>query len=586
MKRRRLMTQVYLSFAVVVVWLFLGMSVYAGRQVRQFCLELVATDLTARAHLLEDAATEKLVQRDDAGLLALCRSLGGRTATRVTVIRPDGVVVGDSDADPARMENHAGRPEFIEALARGSGRSLRYSHTLEREMMYVAMPLYRQTKLVGALRVAVPVAGIRRTLLVLLGNLALGGLVLAGLALLLSLALARRITRPLEDMRQVAERFAQGELYARLALPEVAETRALAAALNLMAGQLDERIRTIAAQRNELEAVLGSMREGVLVVNAAERLVRINRAAATLLGIDHETARGAALQAAVRHPGLQQLVADTVQRRTPQEADLTVYHTEERSLQAHGTPLDGGVVVVLTDVTRLHRLETVRRDFVANVSHELKTPVTAVQGFTETLLDNPPAGPEEARRMLEIVARQAERLANIIEDLLTLSRLDSGDPGSDIELRTTALAPILQRAVQDVALRAQEQGVRVAMICGEVQARVNDALLEQAVANLLDNAIKYSPAGAEVTVEVDEADDGLRITVSDQGCGIPPEHLPRLFERFYRVDRARSRALGGTGLGLAIVKHIALVHGGSVAVESELGQGSRFGIHLPRAESE
>ncbi|MHB8079203.1 MAG: ATP-binding protein, partial [Candidatus Krumholzibacteriia bacterium] len=345
-------------------------------------------------------------------------------------------------------------------------------------------------------------------------------------------------------------------------------------------------------QRGEREAVLASMLEGVLAVDGEERVIVLNLAAARLLRVEIPRALGRPLGEVARNADLRRFVGGVLAARAAREGEFRLDDParagSERIMQAHGTVLrDGagsgiGALVVLNDVTRLRRLETVRREFVANVSHELKTPITAIKGFVETLLEGEAKDRAETLRFLEVVARQADRLNAIIEDLLTLSRIEQEETGDGIALAATAVCGPLQAALLACEPLAREREIPVTLDCApDLEARVNAALLEQAVINLVDNALKYSEAGRPVLVAAMRTAAGLEIRVRDGGCGIAREHLPRLFERFYRVDRGRSRRQGGTGLGLAIVKHIVKAHGGTVGVESAPGEGSTFTIVIP-----
>ncbi len=327
----------------------------------------------------------------------------------------------------------------------------------------------------------------------------------------------------------------------------------------------------------------------MLAVDTEERILRLNRAAAQLIDVTPETAQGRRIREVVRKTDLQRFVARSLKSREPVEGDIVLrYNDRELFLQAHGTLLrdaqgyDIGALVVLNDVTSQRRLENVRRDFVANVSHELKTPITAIKGSVETLLGGAVENPEDAERFLGIVARQADRLNAIIDDLLALSRIEQGVDEGGVALSGGRLRKVLESAIADCGMSARDKGVRIELACAEdLRARINAPLLEQAVVNLLTNAIKYSGSEGKVRVEAEPRTGGVMIKVQDWGCGIQKEHLPRLFERFYRVDKARSRRLGGTGLGLAIVKHIVQAHGGEVLVSSAPGQGSVFTIVLP-----
>ena len=399
---------------------------------------------------------------------------------------------------------------------------------------------------------------------------------------------SRRISRPLAAMRRSAERFAAGDFSHRLPVPDTAELDSLAMTLNHMAAQLAAQINVVTKQRNEQEAILTSMQEGVLALDPHKRLISVNRAAEALLGVTAAQARGRTLQEVVRNVALQHLLADAMPRLTPTTAEIVLRGEEERVLQATATPLrdaaerDIGMLVVLNDVTQIRHLENIRRDFVANVSHELKTPITSIKGFVETLRDGALDDRDQAERFLGIVARHADRLHAIIEDLLSLSRLEQGTESYDIPRTEAAMTDVCAAAMLDCAAKATARQVTIESSCpSDLRVWVNAPLLEQALVNLLENAITYSNAGSTVWLTACQAGETLSIDVRDEGIGIPPEHLSRVFERFYRVDKARSREHGGTGLGLAIVKHIAQVHGGQVTVTSTVGQGSTFTVRLP-----
>jgi two-component system phosphate regulon sensor histidine kinase PhoR len=399
-------------------------------------------------------------------------------------------------------------------------------------------------------------------------------------------------------IKQVAERFAAGELTLRVPMPDSAELAALATALNEMAAQLGERITTITEQRNKLDAVLSSMVEGVFAVDNEGRIVSVNAAAADLLGIDPKQTQARYAEEIIHNVDLQQFVRRTLTGDQPAEADISLPMDSGRFFVAHGASLTdargrrSGAVIVLNDMTRVRQLETIRRDFVANVSHELKTPVTSIQGFVEALADGEVKDPAQIERYLGIIARHASRLNSIIEDLLTLSRFEEPGEGASagaVEARALSfvrgpLKPVLEEAIDLSSVKAEEKRMKIDLACdGRIEARINAPLLEQAMINLIDNAIKYSPEDGRIRVEATKQDSHVAVAVQDNGCGIPAEHLPRIFERFYVVDKSRSRKLGGTGLGLAIVKHIAQAHGGYVTVESAPGKGSTFTLYLPCA---
>ena len=362
----------------------------------------------------------------------------------------------------------------------------------------------------------------------------------------------------------------------------------LATAVNDVARQLQERTAELTQRRQEHDTIVSSMIEGVLVVDADEKLISINQAAARLLGLESANSLGRTLQEIIRNSDLHRLVTRTLKLGTTVEGDITLSGAKERYLQVTGTMLRNathntvGALIVLNDVTRLRKLEQVRRDFVANVSHELKTPITSIKGYVETLLDGAFRNPEDAERFLKIVAKQANRLNAIIEDLLKLSRIEQGVERGEIVLEQTALKGLLTAAISACETQITAKSIHVSLSCpDDLVARINPPLLEQAVVNLIDNAAKYGNAGSAIEISAIRDSSTTSIIVRDHGVGIASEHLPRLFERFYRVDKARSRAEGGTGLGLAIAKHIVLAHGGTISVDSRVSQGSTFTINLP-----
>jgi two-component system phosphate regulon sensor histidine kinase PhoR len=588
MPRKRLIWQIYPPFLVIILIALVTITWLFSRTLDDFHREEARRGLESQAQLVVNQAREALVSGNIGSLKSLSVTLGKQSGTRLTVILPDGRVVGDSEEAPAEMDNHARRPEIREALEGRSGAATRYSKTLQQEMLYVALPVRSNDRIIGCVRTALPIARIDKALETVLFHVINSGILIALVAALISLWVSRRISRPLVEMKRGAERFASGELDRRLPVYKGEEMGGLAEAMNQMAAQLNDRLQTVVSQRNEQEAVLASMIEGVLAVDHHEGILRINQAAATLLGTNPELAIGRSIQEVVRKPELQTFITKSLQSRASIEADMTLlYQGEERFLQTHGTPLRGsdgqtiGALIVIHDVTRLRRLENLRRDFVANVSHELRTPITAIKGAVETLLAGANENPEDSQRFLEIANRQSDRLNAIIEDLLSLSRLERDAESDEVGRTHERLLPILESALQSCASIAKAREVEVNLFCSEeLVANVNSALLEQAVINLVDNAIKYSGNRKIVTVEGWQEGEQVMIKVQDRGQGISKEHLPRLFERFYRVDAARSRAIGGTGLGLAIVKHIVQAHDGEVTVHSTPGEGSVFTISL------
>ena len=425
MRRKRLFWQLFPTYLLVALVPLLIMAWYATRSLDAFYHDHLREDLQDRAALV----AELLAARGQAGapeVDALCKRIGKDIGSRITIITPRGFVLGDSDEDPAKMEDHSNRPEIITAMQGRTGDSQRYSDTLRGEMVYVAIPLRRQGKVALVVRTAMPMTEIDRTLRALTVHIVGACLALALLVAALGWWVSRRISRPLETMKEAAERFATGDLTHELSVPDSAELAALAEAMNAMAAQLDARIRTIIEDHAQLEAILGSMVEGVLALDTEEHVLSINQTAADLLHVDFEKVRGRSLFEIIRNPDLQHFTAKLLEGRAAM-AEFTLYGEGDVLIEAHGAVLHDrdnrelGAVIVMHDITRLRRLEEVRRDFVANVSHELKTPVTAIKGFVETLLGGATDSPEDTERFLNIISRQADRLNAIIEDLPSMS---------------------------------------------------------------------------------------------------------------------------------------------------------------------
>ena len=599
---KKLIWQIFPANVLTILLVIITVSWYGVVSLQEFYLQDTEADLESRAHLIGSKVKEYLRDQRTGDLKEYCIQAGRSSGTRITIIDPQGKVLADSNEDPQTMENHSQRLEIVGALAGNVGISRRFSRTLQENMIYVAIPLTNISaevfqenpgkRVEAVLRTSVSVAALDTTLRRIKTRIIFASLAVLLLAGAVTLLISRNISKPLEQMTKSAERFAGGDFSLRM-LPVVKKTASLevatlAAAMDRMAELLDEKIEAIVTQRNQLETVFSSMVEAVIAIDTEERVISINAAAAELFGVERKAAPGKIVQQIVRNVQLQQHISRTLAARESVVDEIVLQgENGDRFLQTNvvilgnGAGENVGVLVVMNDVTKIRRLENVRRDFVANVSHELRTPITSIRGYVETLLDGALDIREDAVRFLEIVLHQSERLATIIDDLLALSKIEAEAKRGAIPLTTGPLRPVLESAVQTCQLQAEQAGITVVIDCPEeILAEMNATLLEQAVLNLLVNAITYSRQGGEVRVEaaVGQAAqaDKVRIVVRDNGIGIAKEHLPRLFERFYRSDKARSRAHGGSGLGLAIVKHIAEAHEGVVEAKSMEGKGSEF----------
>ena len=600
MHKLRLFWQIFPVCAGISLLSVLLVGWLANSTGRDFFISELNRNLSERIKLLQPTVTSLAQGGTDEQLQSYIRNTGRQASTRITIIDAEGVVLADSSEDHTLMDNHASRPEVALALAGSEGRSIRGSRTLRESMLYVAQPvLLQEGQRPGALRLAISTTAYDQHSGSFTRKIVLICLVVPVLAAILSVLSARRISRPLEEMKRGAEQLAVGrfDLPTRINVDHMTvEMAGLANAINQMAEQIHQRVRIIIQQRNELEAVFSGMADSVVAIDADKNIIRMNQAASTLFMLPADSVKGRPAQGVVRNTQLLELIDYTLAHNSQQERQVTVFSgTDPITLQTHAMPLRDevnnsvGVLLVMNDLTKLNRLENIRQDFVANVSHELKTPITVIKGYIETLLDGALAEQDTARNFLRVAASQANRLDAIVDDLLTLSRIED-KTDQNVVTSPASAQQVLKNALEACAPLAEEKGIQLEVECApELMAPMNQPLLEQAVINLLNNAIAYSSAEGTVLLRCREgkkSDGGmlLHLSVIDKGPGIAKEHLPRIFERFYRPDKARSRDMGGTGLGLAIVKHIVQAHRGTVEVESILGKGSTFTITLPGME--
>ncbi|HMK35933.1 MAG TPA: ATP-binding protein [Desulfomonilaceae bacterium] len=587
-RRPKLPWNVYPSHLLVFIFALVAMVWYSSGILANLCNTRLVDALKNEALIAEKLLAPRISAGTAADVDTLLKEIGHRISGRITVSLPSGQIVGDSHEDILKIGNYARRPEIIEAFEGKLGVNARYSFISGEKMLYVAVPVIHNDRVIAAIRTAIPQPPLGTVLRSIYREILVGGLIFFLLAAALSYLISYKINRPIVQLKQGAARFAKGDLHYRLEVPDSEEFGELARAMNQMASQLNERLNLITKQRNELEAVLSGMMEAVVVVDEEKRVLQINDAAEELFGIDRERVKGRSVQESIRNTDFHRFVSRILGGEEWLEGDIVFMGEPEKFLQAHGSILRDeqskgiGALVVLNDVTRLKTLENIRRDFVANVSHELKTPITSIKGFLETLREGAIRDTETAERFLEIILKHTDRLNSIIEDLLSLSRIERDTEKGEVPLQAGSVNDVLDAVIRDCSKKAEAKSIELVCRCSDsITANINSVLLEQAILNLVDNAIKYSDPGKTVTIEALSTPRETVIKVGDQGCGIPKEHLNRIFERFYRVDKARSRKIGGTGLGLSIVRHIINAHNGKITVESSPGKGSVFSIFLP-----
>ncbi|RZO87753.1 MAG: HAMP domain-containing histidine kinase [Kiritimatiellaceae bacterium] len=592
-KKKKLFWFLLPSYWILTAVAIVAIAIYVFQAMANLYEQTLETDIKTRALLLADRISPLLDRNDEAHINQLCQQQGEKTSTRFTIVLPDGRVIGDSNALPSEMENHGKRLEVQQALAGEPGKARRTSQTLESELLYVAVPLFDTNGTIRcAVRASLPITAIREQLRPMTTRVIMATLITGLIAMFVCIVVVRRITRPLQTMSQAALKFAEGELNHRVPQQDADELQHLSESLNRMSSQLSDTLSTINEQRNEQNAVLSSMDEGVLAIDANNRIIHANRVAGDILGINHREVKKASINDIINNAEIIDFMTQVTEDQQRRTRELE-YEQGERTkiIQASGRALWNstddsiGALIVMRDVTHLRHLEKVKTDFVANVSHELKTPITAIQGFVETLLSDEWKHTKAARRFLEIIRQQSGRLNNIVDDLLTLSRLEQAD--TNIIRKPNRILKVVENAIKIVQLQASDKKIKVETdIPKKLEWSINAPLIEQAMVNLLSNAVKYSDPGKKIVIQVVEEQNQLFISVIDKGYGMDQKNLDRLFERFYRVDSGRSSKQGGTGLGLSIVKHIVQTHQGIIKVESEEGVGSTFQIMLPALREE
>jgi two-component system, OmpR family, phosphate regulon sensor histidine kinase PhoR len=578
-------------FAALLVLIVVSLGageLYLRPSIEHDLLERIRADMSVRLALVAEEARELAISADANSPQwdELADRMGRVARTRVTFIDANGVVKGDSElsgAVLAQMENHGNRPEVQAAISGHPGDSVRYSATLHYRLLYSAIPVPGTTGMVA--RLSQPLADVDQAVAHLHTILLVAGALAFFVAILLSSGAVVLLSRALRQVTAVARRMAAGELDLRTRVTSHDEIGELARALDHMAQNLSRSLRELRDDRDLLGRILEAMREGVLVLDSERRILLFNASARETLLFDTNVVGRPAIEV-VRNAELHALFDASPAGQTPMSGEIEVVGLRPRRLLVHVTRLSGEprcVLAVFFDVTELRRLETVRKDFVANVSHELRTPIASVISAAETLQAAARNDPKAAVSFVDMIERNARRLGDLVQDLLDLSRFEA----SEFHLSKESLD--ISQAIEGILNlhkeRAVAKGVRLDLaLAPDLPAVCSDATaLDRVLSNLVDNAIKYCPEGATVRVSAEPGDGKLRVTVADDGPGIEPHHLPRLFERFYRCDPGRSRAMGGTGLGLSIVKHLVEAMGGTVQVESNPGRGSRFSFTLPTA---
>lgn len=573
-------------FVVTSIFLFL-LGWYLMDSMAQLSYRNTQTRLLSYARLMSDDLKDYFRKPPDKGFFQdYAHKAKNDINARVTIIDTTGKVLGDSLLDNDSMVNHANRPEIKEAMKGRIGEAERYSTSLQESMYYFAVPVTSDNNVLGVVRVAIPWAEIQagqNQIRVSIGTAVL-------LALILMVVVASTFTSsmvvPLQQMTEVAQKMAEGKLDTVLPVKSNDEIGALSKELNYMAQRLKGYIRLITEERNKIKAILASMNDGVIAIDRNGNILLINPAVERMFHITYEQSMGKGVIEVVRNYELEKLLFSALESGESTASELQILAPDPKSFRISTAPLTSetgvvGVVAVMRDITAFIQVEKMKADFVANVSHELRTPLTSIKGFVETLLDGALTEPETATHFLEIINDETDRMNRLITDLLSLSKIEA--ERLEINKSPVDLGKLIDNTVSILSPQAKEKDIMINIKIADSLPMVecDRDMVGQLLINLIDNAVKYTPHGGTITISAKPHDQGVKAMVQDTGIGIPTESIHRLFERFYRVDKARSREMGGTGLGLAIVKHILEVHNGSIQVNSRIGEGSTFTFYLP-----
>ncbi len=569
------------AFAVLLVVCIGGLSAYLSFFFRDNYMDSLRTQLTGQARLVGDASEPYFTGGETDGLDAVAKRLGDQIDARVTIIASDGTVLGDSEEeDIAEMGPHGDRPEVIEALAGGTGSDVRRSETLYRDMMYVAAAIAPDGETVGVARVALLLTEINSAMGHINAVIAVVALIAAALGILLAFQITRITVDPIRRLTRISQDMAEGKLSQEIIVPSRDEVGDLARAFNRMAAKLKEAMALVTAERDRMAIVLESMSDAIFVVDGEGRVTMTNKSAGKVLQVPRDAANGRHLIEVVRDHEIDALLQQCLKTRT-QQTGVIELRSKRQLLGVIATPFqeDSGCLLLIQDLTELRRLETVRRDFIANLSHELRTPIASIKALGETLHDGAVEQPSVARDFLEKINLEVDRLAQMVQEMGELSRIESGE--APLQKTPVNVAEVVDRAAGRLKAQADRAGLRLETQVATDLPRVpaDEARIEQVLVNLIHNAIKFTPSGGRITVSAKADGGNLIVAVSDTGVGISEDDLPRVFERFYKADRAR--AGGGTGLGLAIARHVVEAHGGRIWVESVEGRGATFSFTLP-----
>ena len=583
MNRRPLFKQLFFTFIPIVLIGIIALIVLVNQFTRNFYFSQTTNDLRSRAQLISLTINDKSLKSNLIQEYVDQASLTGDM--RITIVRKDGVVFGDSHKNHRQMDNHKNRPEIIEAIQFGEGTSNRFSSTIQEDQIYFALNPNNNEE-IYIIRVSVSLNELEDSMADLQSKILIIGFIIGLFCLLISFYFSKQLTTPLEAMRLEAEKYVSTlKLSTPIPIPKTKELASLAISLNQIAMELDKRIKKMQLDKTEKESILSSMQEGLLALNKKTEILSINDIAVDYLNIKKEIAVGTEISTLSKNKKLLSIIKKVSKKNTRIQQEIVIKGNKKRYFLISGSPLKrggkkSGVLMLINDITLQKQLESVRQDFVANVSHELKTPITSIIGYLE-LIDQGQLKDEQKKLFLNKVFNHTNRMNAIIDDLLKLSKIESQEDDNSIELMPTPLSQIIDGSVDDLNTLTSKNNNKILVVCNEsIMVNADPQLLREAIINLLENAVKYGTTGTDIKINVDQTET-TNIQVINEGEVIPDKHRDRIFQRFYRIDKSRDREAGGTGLGLAIVKHISLVHGGEVGVSFSDNSETCFTISLP-----
>ena len=576
--KRNLFLKIFFSYLLIVFLSFLVLNLLIKDEIKKVMTAKIEAELLTYAELIDLSPAKEISEQ----LKQIARISGAR----VTLVDAQGKVFADSEKDAALLENHFNRPEVQEARLRGQGKSIRFSQTIGVDTLYVAISMKSKSKIAGYVRLARPLHDVQSVIEKIYQSIFLGMMIAVVIALIIALVFSYRLAAPIRAMERFTERLRQGEPSGTIILNTSDETKKLADNINYLVDELQSKIRQASEEKSKLMTAFTSMTEGVLILDAEDKIEFVNSALSNMIACQYGDINGKTLMEALRNVDLQKAFLKFRQTQATVFQEITLGSIEPVILSisissVHNYPGEEKTMVVFHDVTRLKKLEKIRVDFVANVTHEIKTPLTAIIGFLETIQTGATTSNEDVQKFIDISLKQAGRLNRLVEDLLIISKIELGEIKFHFE--EVSIRDAFEGAIPLVEAKA---GLKKINIQNNVQANLSCVWadrdrLAQVLVNILDNAVKFTPEDGRIFIDAGQKDNYTVLTITDTGIGVPKEEVRRLGERFYRVDRSRSRDLGGTGLGLSIVKHLMLAHGGKMEIESQLGQGTKVSLYFP-----